>query len=120
MEHLCSQITENEITEIKLQRLMMMCQLCPSCPHVLFCRDGGYETSPLIAKFCGSNRPPFIVSHSNRLWVKFHSDSAITYGGFTAHWDGTQTGEEIKGVCVCVCILMYTLNNESKSIRGNK
>ncbi|TWW71482.1 Cubilin Precursor [Takifugu flavidus] len=55
-------------------------------------RDGGYETSPLIGKFCGSDRPPAIVSHSNRLWVKFHSDSAITYGGFTAHWDGTQTG----------------------------
>lgn len=62
-------------------------------PSSIFCRDGGYETSPLIGKFCGSDRPPAIVSHSNRLWVKFHSDSVITYGGFTAHWDGTQTGK---------------------------
>uniref|UniRef100_A0A674N4D4 CUB domain-containing protein n=1 Tax=Takifugu rubripes TaxID=31033 RepID=A0A674N4D4_TAKRU len=42
--------------------------------------DNG-TTSPLIGKFCGSDRPPAIVSHSNRLWVKFHSDSAITYEG---------------------------------------
>nr|XP_020470999.1 cubilin [Monopterus albus] len=55
-------------------------------------RDGGYETSPLIGKFCGSQRPPVLVSHSNRLWVKFRSDTVITQHGFVAHWDGTQTG----------------------------
>uniref|UniRef100_A0A3B5L191 Cubilin n=1 Tax=Xiphophorus couchianus TaxID=32473 RepID=A0A3B5L191_9TELE len=55
-------------------------------------RDGGYETSPLIGKFCGSQRPPVVVSHSNRLWIRFHSDPSITSHGFIAHWDGTQTG----------------------------
>ncbi|KAF4095682.1 cubilin isoform X1 [Onychostoma macrolepis] len=55
-------------------------------------RDGGYETSPLIGKYCGTNGPPIIVSHSNRLWLKFRSDHSLTYRGFKAHWDGTQTG----------------------------
>ncbi|XP_029110994.1 cubilin [Scleropages formosus] len=55
-------------------------------------RDGGFETSPLIGKFCESQKPPLLVSHSNRLWVKFRSDSIATFRGFTAHWDGTLTG----------------------------
>ncbi|XP_034025114.1 cubilin [Thalassophryne amazonica] len=55
-------------------------------------RDGGYETSPLIGKFCSSQGPPVLVSHSNRLWVRFRSDLSVTMRGFSAHWDGTQTG----------------------------
>ncbi|KAK3572019.1 hypothetical protein QTP86_022249 [Hemibagrus guttatus] len=55
-------------------------------------RDGGYETSPLIGRYCSTQAPPLVLSHSNRLWIKFHSDSSITYKGFSAHWDGTQTG----------------------------
>lgn len=57
-----------------------------------FYRDGGYETSPLIGHYCGTDGPPIIVSHSNRLWLKFRSDHSLTYRGFKAHWDGTQTG----------------------------
>nr|XP_046226989.1 cubilin [Scatophagus argus] len=65
----------------------------PSCNFdFVEIRDGGYETSPLIGKFCASQRPPVLVSHSNRLWVRFHSDATVTRLGFTAHWDGTQTG----------------------------
>uniref|UniRef100_A0AAQ4PGY7 Cubilin n=1 Tax=Gasterosteus aculeatus aculeatus TaxID=481459 RepID=A0AAQ4PGY7_GASAC len=65
----------------------------PSCNFdFVEIRDGGYETSPLIGKFCAAQGPPVLVSHSNRLWVRFHSDSSVAFGGFTAHWDGTQTG----------------------------
>ncbi|TNN61134.1 Cubilin [Liparis tanakae] len=65
----------------------------PSCGFdFVEIRDGGYETSPLIGKFCGYQAPPVLVSHSNRLWVRFRSDHIVTYGGFNAHWDGTQTG----------------------------
>lgn len=67
----------------------------------IFCRDGGYETSPLIGKFCANQRPPVLVSHSNRLWVRFHSDATVTRFGFTAHWDGTQTGELTNHVTNC-------------------
>ncbi|KAM6953504.1 cubilin [Aplochiton taeniatus] len=55
-------------------------------------RDGGYETSPLIGKFCSDQPPPVLVSHSNRLWIKFQSDYSVTRRGFAAHWDGTLTG----------------------------
>ncbi|KAM3593822.1 uncharacterized protein V6R79_022582 [Siganus canaliculatus] len=55
-------------------------------------RDGGYETSPLIGKFCANQSPPVLISRSNRFWVRFHSDATITRRGFTAHWDGAQTG----------------------------
>ncbi|XP_076027535.1 cubilin [Genypterus blacodes] len=65
----------------------------PSCRFdFIEIRDGGYETSPLIGRFCGDQWPPLLVSHSNRLWVRFRSDSSVTRRGFTAHWDGTQTG----------------------------
>uniref|UniRef100_A0A665V841 Cubilin n=1 Tax=Echeneis naucrates TaxID=173247 RepID=A0A665V841_ECHNA len=55
-------------------------------------RDGGYETSPLIGKFCGNQGPPVLVSHSNRLWVRFRSDTSSPNRGFFAQWDGSQTG----------------------------
>ncbi|XP_047455679.1 cubilin [Mugil cephalus] len=65
----------------------------PSCSFdFVEIRDGGYETSPLIGKFCSDQKPPVLVSHSNRLWIRFRSDATITRRGFTAHWDGTQTG----------------------------
>nr|DBA25188.1 TPA: hypothetical protein GDO54_012746 [Pyxicephalus adspersus] len=54
-------------------------------------RDGGYEVSPLLGRFCKES-PPLIISHSNKLWVKFKSDSGITYKGFSAYWDTATTG----------------------------
>ncbi|KAM8967664.1 cubilin [Pelodytes ibericus] len=53
-------------------------------------RDGGYETSPLIGRFC--RQPPVIVSHSYKLWIQFQSDSYSTAAGFSAHWDSSLTG----------------------------
>ncbi|XP_020662303.3 cubilin [Pogona vitticeps] len=55
-------------------------------------RDGGYETSPLIGKYCGSSLPPVTVSHGNKLWIKFESDILITSTGFSAYWDGSSRG----------------------------
>ncbi|MGH0159306.1 UNVERIFIED_CONTAM: hypothetical protein FKN15_040677, partial [Acipenser sinensis] len=68
-------------------------QTYPSCSfdHIEI-RDGGYETSPLIGKYCGTYTPPLVISHSNRLWIKFSSDVTVTYKGFMAHWDGTLSG----------------------------
>ncbi|XP_063003684.1 cubilin [Elgaria multicarinata webbii] len=63
---------------------------CPS--DYVELRDGGYETSPLLGKFCGSLLPPVIISHSNQLWIKFVSDVYFTSTGFSAYWDGTSTG----------------------------
>ncbi|XP_044726579.1 cubilin-like [Chrysoperla carnea] len=55
-------------------------------------RNGGYETSPLIGKFCGKNIPKIITSHSNELWIHFKSDASRSAKGFSLTWDGTTTG----------------------------
>ncbi|XP_065114614.1 cubilin [Paramisgurnus dabryanus] len=85
------------IVEVNMQIMLnvtdFLLEASTSCSFdYLEIRDGGYETSPLIGKFCGVSAPPIIVSHSNRLWLKLRSDSVLTYRGFAAHWDGTQTG----------------------------
>lgn len=60
----------------------------------VFCyRDGGYETSPLLGKYCGPNPPPRIISHSNKLWLQFKSDLFGSGSGFSAYWDGSLTGK---------------------------
>ncbi|ELK28521.1 Cubilin [Myotis davidii] len=55
-------------------------------------KDGGYETSPLLGKYCGSTTPPRIISHSNKLWLQFKSDVVLSSSGFSAYWDGSLTG----------------------------
>ncbi|XP_053120680.1 cubilin [Hemicordylus capensis] len=55
-------------------------------------RDGGYETSPLLGRYCGTSLPPVTISHSNKLWMKFVSDVYFASTGFSAYWDGTSTG----------------------------
>lgn len=60
----------------------------------VFChRDGGYETSPSLGEYCGSTLPPRIISHSNKLWLQFKSDSLESRSGFSAYWDGSLTGK---------------------------
>ncbi|XP_058537778.1 cubilin isoform X1 [Neofelis nebulosa] len=55
-------------------------------------RDGGSESSPPLGKYCGSDPPPRIISHSNKLWLKFKSDFFGSASGFSAYWDGSLTG----------------------------
>ncbi|XP_051007258.1 cubilin [Acomys russatus] len=64
----------------------------PKCVDFVEIRDGGYETSPLLGQYCGSVLPPIIISHSNKLWLRFKSDTAITAKGFSVYWDGSATG----------------------------
>ncbi|KAI1280397.1 Cubilin [Halotydeus destructor] len=55
-------------------------------------RNGAEETSPLIGRFCGLTPPPVIISHSNKLWLSFRSDSSMPYPGFELFYDGTSSG----------------------------
>uniref|UniRef100_UPI00398F64EE cubilin n=1 Tax=Pristiophorus japonicus TaxID=55135 RepID=UPI00398F64EE len=66
------------------------CQTCTSGSVEI--RNGGYETSPLVGQYCGTKAPPLILSHSNRLWIKFKSNNIFQYHAFVARWDGTSTG----------------------------
>lgn len=47
-------------------------------------RDGAHGYSPLRGRFCGQAFPPILTSTDRYLWLRFHSDDNIEYGGFKA------------------------------------
>ncbi|XP_012136673.2 cubilin [Megachile rotundata] len=55
-------------------------------------RNGGYEISPLIGKFCGKVIPTEIISETNQVYLKFVADRSRSYGGFDIEWDSTTVG----------------------------
>ncbi|KAI8440547.1 hypothetical protein MSG28_001789 [Choristoneura fumiferana] len=55
-------------------------------------RNGGTSSSPKVGRYCGSFRSKFITSHSNTIYIHFHSDVYLTGRGFKIEWDGTITG----------------------------
>ncbi|XP_059471095.1 cubilin-like [Neocloeon triangulifer] len=55
-------------------------------------RNGPSGTSPLIGTFCGRTRPPVILSQTNSLWIRFHTDDMVTRKGFRAIWDAASSG----------------------------
>ncbi|XP_055944726.1 cubilin-like isoform X2 [Argiope bruennichi] len=55
-------------------------------------RNGEYETSPLIGKFCGTNILQGIKSHSNVLRLEFKTDNSQSGAGFEIFYDATSTG----------------------------
>ncbi|XP_050548281.1 cubilin-like, partial [Daktulosphaira vitifoliae] len=54
--------------------------------------NGGYATSPLIGKFCGSKILPIISSMGNSLFIRFVSDASKSRKGFSIHWYATAKG----------------------------
>ncbi|KAF6211632.1 hypothetical protein GE061_012145 [Apolygus lucorum] len=55
-------------------------------------RNGGGANSPLIGKYCGAIIGDEITSFGNQLYIRFFSDSAISFKGFSLTWDGTLSG----------------------------
>uniref|UniRef100_A0A3Q2Q6B5 Metalloendopeptidase n=1 Tax=Fundulus heteroclitus TaxID=8078 RepID=A0A3Q2Q6B5_FUNHE len=47
-------------------------------------RDGGSDSSPLLGRFCGYDKPQVLQSSSNQLWLKFASDGSVNKAGFAA------------------------------------
>ncbi|XP_078731465.1 dorsal-ventral patterning tolloid-like protein 1 [Lampetra fluviatilis] len=47
-------------------------------------RDGDSESSKLVGRYCGYDRPSDVRSSSNKLWMKFVSDGTINKAGFSA------------------------------------
>ncbi|XP_041825725.1 bone morphogenetic protein 1-like isoform X1 [Melanotaenia boesemani] len=45
-------------------------------------RDGSSESSPLLGRFCGYDKPDDIKSSSNQLWLMFVSDGSVNKAGF--------------------------------------
>ncbi|VVC39263.1 EGF-like, conserved site,EGF-like calcium-binding domain,CUB domain,EGF domain,EGF-like calcium- [Cinara cedri] len=55
-------------------------------------RNGGYSTSPLIGKFCGTMILPIISSIGNSLFIRFVSDGSRERKGFSMQWYGVIKG----------------------------
>ncbi|XP_057337332.1 cubilin-like isoform X2 [Microplitis mediator] len=55
-------------------------------------RNGGYDTSPLIGKFCGDQIPRQIMSFTNQIYLKFVSDGSRGDEGFEIEWDSMTYG----------------------------
>lgn len=55
-------------------------------------RDGGSESSPLLGRFCGYDKPDDIKSSSNQLWLQFVSDGSVNKAGFAANFFKGQEG----------------------------
>ncbi|KAK2093793.1 Bone morphogenetic protein 1 [Saguinus oedipus] len=58
-----------------------------SCAYdYLEVRDGHSESSPLIGRYCGYEKPDDVKSSSSRLWLKFVSDGSINKAGFAVNF----------------------------------
>ncbi|XP_010875827.1 bone morphogenetic protein 1b isoform X2 [Esox lucius] len=58
-----------------------------SCAYdYLEVRDGDSESSPLLGRFCGYDKPDDIKTSSNKLWMKFVSDGSVNKAGFAANF----------------------------------
>nr|XP_051692726.1 bone morphogenetic protein 1 isoform X3 [Oryctolagus cuniculus] len=58
-----------------------------SCAYdYLEVRDGHSESSALIGRYCGYEKPDDIKSTSSRLWLKFVSDGSINKAGFAVNF----------------------------------
>ncbi|TGZ53188.1 Cubilin [Temnothorax longispinosus] len=55
-------------------------------------RNGGYESSPLIGKFCGKDIPTEIPSQANQMYIRFVSDFSRSWPGFEIQWNSATEG----------------------------
>ncbi|XP_011637168.1 cubilin-like [Pogonomyrmex barbatus] len=55
-------------------------------------RNGGYDSAPLIGKFCGTEIPTEIPSQANQMYIRFVSDFSRSMQGFEIQWDSTTQG----------------------------
>ncbi|KAF7665356.1 hypothetical protein LDENG_00145120 [Lucifuga dentata] len=71
-------------------------------------RDGSSESSPLLGRFCGYDKPDDINSSSNQLWLKFASDGSVNKAGFAANFfrEMDECSKPDNGQCEQSCVNM--------------
>lgn len=93
-------------------------------------RDGDNSQAPMIGKYCGRQKPRDIVASSNKLYIKFQSDTNIGKDGFEAKYT-KETNECLTGehdcnqICVntisgyrCECEIGYEFDDNHKCINA--
>lgn len=81
------QTTKSISWQTQLSLLLLQIERHDSCTYdYVEVRDGGSESSPLLGRFCGYDKPDDIKSSSNRLWLKFVSDGSVNKAGFAANF----------------------------------
>ncbi|XP_073985355.1 cubilin-like isoform X1 [Rhodnius prolixus] len=75
------------VIEFDIEKFSMKCE-----DDFLEIRNGGYESSPLINRYCGTTIDREITSMTNQMYIKFISDSSYTSKGFFLTWDSSLTG----------------------------
>ena len=75
---------EDKIVELNFHDKfgLEVCQKC-ACDYVEI-RDGRFDNSPLIGRWCSTDRPPIVRSRSPYLWLRFRSDGLAQRSGFRA------------------------------------
>lgn len=72
-------------SSLKVWTFWLQTEKHDSCAYdYLEARDGDSESSPLLGRFCGYDKPDSLKSSSNRLWLKFASDGSVNKAGFAA------------------------------------
>ncbi|KAG8574151.1 hypothetical protein GDO81_009072 [Engystomops pustulosus] len=78
-----------------------------SCAYdFLEIRDGDSETSPLIGRYCGYDKPEDFKSSGNKLFIRFVSDGSINKAGFSLHYfkEVDECSRPNKGGCAQRCV----------------
>lgn len=93
-------------------------------------RDGLTKDSLILKVLCGHKIPADVISTSNKMLVKFVSDSSVQKGGFSAsimkEYDEcsrinhgcAQTCTNTLGSYMCTCRIGYELHSDGKSCEG--
>ncbi|KAK3106526.1 hypothetical protein FSP39_021900 [Pinctada imbricata] len=86
-------ITAPQGNQILLNVTEFALEFHPNCNYdYLEIRNGGYPSSPLVGKYCGSTIDRIIRSHSNRLYIRFRTDVSQYARGFQIMYDATSSG----------------------------
>ncbi|WAR06690.1 CUBN-like protein, partial [Mya arenaria] len=86
-------IAAPEGNQILLNFTMFSLETHPRCNFdFLEIRNGGFASSPLVGRYCGTTIDRVIVSHSNKMYVRLVTDGSLSAPGFRLVYDATATG----------------------------
>lgn len=72
-------------------------------------RNGGYDSAPLIGRFCGTDIPNEIPSQANQMYIRFVSDFSRSMQGFEIQWDSTTQGTNIQKILIMFSLFFQFL-----------